>query len=281
MLDEPNEDMYSSIREKITDYGKEAIPLLEEAWLKAGSDGDVRRIEDLIDNIRFDDIYTELHNWAQFHNNDLVKAFILLSKFRYPELEEERYLGQIEKIKQDIWLEINPNLTALEKVKVLNHVFYDVYQLRGQLPQQVKLNSYFLNEVLDSKKGSAIALVILYISIAQSLGIPVFGLDLYHHFGAVYMDDTIETKAPEEYTDDEVLFYIAVVNKGSVFTRNEIDRYLKQSKMDAKPEYYMPVVNIHIIKRLIEEMMSVLNKENKKDEAERLSRLIPLLKPGN
>ena len=277
LIDEPNEEMYSSIRKKISSYGKEAIPFLEEAWLHAINGEDIERIERLIDDIRISDLYFELNNWSQFYSNDLIKAFVLLTKFRYPDLDEEKYLEKINKMRQNIWLEINQDLTALEKIKVLNHIFYDIYQYRGQLPQNINLNAYFLNNLLDSKKGSAISLGILYISIAQSLDIPIFGVDLHHHFALAYMDDTIETKALDEYTIEEVLFYIAVVNKGSVFTKNEIHRYVKQMKIEEQPEFFLPCDNIHIIRRLINEMISIYEKEGQHDKSHMLAKLLEAL----
>ena len=32
LIDEPNEDMFSQIRNKVLAYGNQAIPVLEEAW---------------------------------------------------------------------------------------------------------------------------------------------------------------------------------------------------------------------------------------------------------
>ena len=132
-MDEPNSEMYSSIRSKIASYGKEAIPLLEDAWLNAKDLGDVKRIENLIDDIRFSDLYFELKNWYEFHSNDLVEALLLLTTFRYPDLDVEKYRDSVYRLRQNIWLEINQDLTALEKVKVLNHIFYDVYKFRGEI----------------------------------------------------------------------------------------------------------------------------------------------------
>ena len=277
LLDEPSEDNYRSIRKKITHYGKEAIPLLEEAWLNAFNGDNVKRIEELIDEIRFNDLYFELENWARFYTNDLIKAFLLLTSFRYPDLDVDKYLLKIEKLKQDMWLEMNENLTALEKVKVMNHIFYDIHKFRGQLPSQTNLNAFFLSDLLDVHKGSAVSLGIIYIALAQALNIPIFGVDLYKHFILVYMDDTIPIKEPEAYSNEEILFYIAVVNKGSVFTKNEINRYIKQMKIEPKPGYFVPCNNTHIIRRLMEEMIGAYNKKGDQDKADLLAQLISAL----
>lgn len=277
LIDEPNEEMFSSIRDKISTYGKGAIPFLEEAWLQAVNADDVDRIEGLIDDIRFTDLYFELQNWAEFHSNDLIKAFLLLTQFRYPDLDVEKYSEKVNKLRQNIWLEINPNLTALEKVKVLNHIFYGVYKFRGKLPIQVKLNDYFLNDLMDTQKGSAIALGILYVSIAQSMDIPIFGVDLHHHFILAYMDDTFETGDASSYSHDDVLFYIAMINKGSIFTNKDIKRFLKQVEIEEKPRYFLPCSNKQIIRRLIGEMISVYSINKKQDKTEFLENLLGAL----
>jgi regulator of sirC expression with transglutaminase-like and TPR domain len=277
MMDEPNEDIYSSIRDKIITYGLSAIPLLEDAWLKTDDDDNALRIEMLIDDIRFTDTYHELFNWAQFYSHDLLKAFTLLTRFRYPEMDEEKYMEKVSRLKQNIWLEINQDLTALEKVKVLNHIFFDVYKYRGQLPQQVSINAHFLTDLIDTSKGSAIALGILYLYIAQSLEIPIFGVDLHHHFVLAYMEDNIPVKNPEAYKLEEVLFYIAVVNKGSVFTRNEINRYLKQAKLEDNPSYFLPCNNVEVIRKLITEMVNTYEVTAKPEKAVLFNKLLEAL----
>ena len=199
---------------------------------------------------------------------------MLLSKFRYTDLDEEKYSMLCGKLKQNIWLEMNQNLTALEKVKVLNHIFYEVYKFRGQLPGKTGLNDYFLNTLMDTKKGSAISLGILYIAMARNMDIPLFGVDLQQHFVVAYMDDTIPAKQPGEYSEDEVLFYIAVANKGSVFTANEIDHYLAQIKAKPKPQYFLPAGNVTVIRRLINEMTEAYLKEGKHDLADQMNKLL-------
>lgn len=277
LMDEPGTDNYRSIRQKITDYGKEAIPLLEDAWMHAGSHGDINRIEDLIDEIRFNDTYFSLENWAQFNNHDLIDAFFILTKIQYPDLDEEKYRQKLDRLKTDIWLEINENLTALEKVKVLNHIFYEIYKFRGQFPQNTRIGDFCLNNLLDNKKGSAIALGILYISMAHKLNIPVFGVDLQQHFVLAYMEDNQKIKAPEDYEEREVLFYIAVVNKGSAFTKTEIEHYLRQAHLQTKPSYFLPSSNLRIAERLINEMISAYRHDNHEDKAESLIKLLEAL----
>ncbi len=278
MMDEPNEVNFKSIKQKIASYGKSAIPLLEDAWMKATGEADIGRIEKLINEIRFNDIYFALENWAKFHSDNLIEAFFILTRFQYPDHDEDKYRKIFDRLNKDMWLEINENLTALEKVKVLNHIFYDVYKFRGQFPQQTKVSDYCLNNLLDSKKGSAIALGILYISLAQKLNIPIFGVDLHQHFVLAYMDDSQPIKPPEAYGEEEVLFYIAVVNKGSAFTKNEIEHYIKQANVQTRASYFLPCTNLVIIERMISEMVIMYRVDDNNDKAEMLIKLTGALR---
>lgn len=275
LIDEPNEEMYRAIRNKISDYGIEAIPVLEEAWLSSKNDENAHRLEDLIDEIKFNNLYHELKSWAEFQSNDLIKAFMLISKFRYPDLDEDKYYAEIDKLKQDVWLEINDNLTALEKVKVINHVLFDIHQYRGHPPSQKNLlNACFINELIDTKTGNAISLGILFVVIARHLDIPVFGVNLPRHFILAYADDTIPAKEADEYRESDILFYLNAMNRGAVFTQNEIELFLKQLKIEPKEEFFLPCNNVTIIKRLIEDMISAYKKENKAEKAEMLEQLL-------
>lgn len=274
LIDEPNEAMFVSIRSKIASYGTEAIPLLESAWLNFLNEEHCRRIEELIDEIRLDDLFFELVNWSNFYSNDLIKGFIIVSKFRYPDLDEVKYIQKFEKLVKDAWLEINDHLTALEKVKVLNHIFYDIHQFRGMRPQKQNLNAYFFNDVMDSHRGNALSLGMMYIAVSQKLKIPVYGVDLSRHFIMVYMDDSVEMKLVDQYTEDDVLFYINALNKGAVFTKREINQYITQMAIKPKDEYFIPGSNTVIIKRFIEEMSLAYQQDNQTKKAEELISLL-------
>ncbi len=275
MIDEPNEVVFATIRKKIEDYGPAAIPLLEDAWMNAFSDEQSGRLEELIDDIRFNDLSHELLNWKDKHQEDLLQAFALLTRFRFPDFDGARYMEQVERLKRDAWLEMNDELTALEKTKVLNHIFYDVWGFRGLSPRRkISLNSYFLNELMDTKKGNALSLGILYTVVAQSLNIPVFGVDLPMHFVLAYMDDIIPVKPAGSYGKDEVLFYLNAMNKGAIFTANEIDQFVKRLKTDMREEFYLPINNLGVVRRLLRELAAVYKNEGEQGKTDELQKLL-------
>jgi len=49
MMDEPDDVIYSSLKEKVLSYEEEAVPVLEEAWMAAADLLVVSRLEELME----------------------------------------------------------------------------------------------------------------------------------------------------------------------------------------------------------------------------------------
>ena len=58
----------------------------------------------------------------------MLEGVYLIAKYQYPDLRFEDVREKIEIVKKDVWLELNENLTALEKVKILNHIIFDIHK---------------------------------------------------------------------------------------------------------------------------------------------------------
>ncbi len=256
MLDEPDEAVFSHIRSKVIEYGPMAISFLEESWMELSEEREIERLEEMMSSIRLNDTFDKLKKWTEEGTGSLLEPYLLISAFHEPGFNYEGHKKTVDKIFQDVWLEMNDSLTALEKIKVLNHVMYNVYGFKGLPGHTPKLASYILSNVLRTQKGNPLSLGLLYLIVAQSINLPVFGVNLPTHFILVYMDDFISLKAAKDYTDDEVLFYLNPFNKGALFRSSEIMLFLKQLRIKETPEFFLPGDNLTIINRLLEEMIS-------------------------
>ncbi len=273
LIDEPNEDMFGEIRKKVMSYGNLAIPVLEEAWVNTLGDNDSKRIESLIEEIRQEDLVLDFNNWAK-NSNDLLKGVVLLTKYFQPDFDEELFNSQFEKLVRETWLELNDSLTGLEKIKVINHVFYTVYKFNAESVSTANPDTYFLNKIMHFRKGNPITMGLLYIAIAQKLNIPIFGVDLPGHFVLVFMDDIGDIRLHNDYTESDVLFYINAVKEGAVFTHNEINHYIHQMNINSTPEFFLPCSNLAILKRMMSELIISLETENKYSKTKVLNRLL-------
>lgn len=276
MLDEPSHPVYDKIKEKILYYGIDAIPLLEDAWDNSFDNNIQTRIEEIIHSIQLRNLKTELISWKENNRLDLLEGFYLVSKYQYPDLNSDNLKEQVAKIEKDIWLELNSNLTALEKVKVINHILFDINRFTGNKTNIDAPQNLFLNNLMETRKGNHLSLGILYIILSQKLGIPIFGVNLPQHFILAYMDEVHDEKIVLE-DENEVLFYINPFNKGAVFTQREIELFIKHLKLKPSSTYYKPCDNIAIIKRLFENVIENYNKLGYLDKVEELKELFDAL----
>ncbi len=254
LLDEPDDEIFSQVREKLFSYGNSAIPLLEDAWDTSYSNNDVQhRIESIIHDIQFDAVFKDLSKWRNTPERQLMAGFMIVARYQYPEMNEKLITAKIGKIIQDVWLELNNDLTPLEKVKVINHILFDIH---GFMPNKNDIyepkNSY-LNTLLEIKKGNAISLSIIYMAVSQSLNIPVYGINLPQNFVMAYLDKMISPV--EKISSSNIMFYINAYNGGAVFTRREIDFFLRQINIENDEKYYLPCDNTAIIRRVLNNLI--------------------------
>jgi regulator of sirC expression with transglutaminase-like and TPR domain len=271
LIDEPDEEIFRTIRDRIFAHGKEAVPVLEHLWENTFDPTIQHRIEDLIHVIQFENLKKEMNEWSQFGHHDLLQGALLVTKFQYPDLDEDAIIKKIGAFSQDVWLELNQNLTGLEKIKVINHILFDIHRLSGNLTNINSADNFYINSLLESKKGSPLILGIIYISISQSLRIPVYGVDLPRHFVLAYTDEILISQ--RDIPEGDVLFYINPFNKGAVFTKNEIELFIKQLKLERKDSYFVPCDNKTIIRRMMNELIFIYEQSGnpgKKDEMKEL-----------
>lgn len=258
LLDEPDESAFEKVQEKLFYFGKDALPFLEHARDDVFDSRTQERIDNIIHRIRLDDITAEFTNWLNTGSSDLLKGFVLVSKIINPQIEEEAVTREVEQIRMDAWLELNESLTALENVKVLNHILFHVHNFDGNRIHPMAPENFYLPSLLQSGKGSALTIGMVYLIIAQRLNIPVSGVNLPQHFILAYLSEP----GTDKPSVDDVQFYLNPMNKGSVFTRREIELFISQLKVPADISYFAPCSNIDIIDRLLEDLIIVNDQQN-------------------
>jgi regulator of sirC expression with transglutaminase-like and TPR domain len=280
LLDEPDEGFLEQIYQKIFSYGAEAVPYLEKAWENSFNSLIQSRIEEIIHRIQFDNVYMELNNWYHFGARNLYLGHLLLSKFQYPDLNEEFIKSRIDAIAKDVWLELNDSLTFLEKIKVLNHILFDVHGFGANTVNFQSPQNSYLNTLLETKKGNPLALGILYIIIAQKNNLPVFGVNLPEHFILAFTNQLPE-QSLSFIEENEVLFYINPFNKGAVFTKREIELFINQLKLKPQSTYFVPAGNEIIIKRLLQSLLHSYEKLGYSSKVKELEQLLNIFREEN
>lgn len=256
LLDDPDEVIYSQVKERFVILGPPAIPHLETAWENSFDAIMQKRIEIIIHTIQFEILQKALKKWAIEEQEDLLKGILILSRYQYPDLNETKIRKDLDQIKQDVWLELNDDLTAIEKVKVLNHILFEVHQFSGNITNYHAPQNSFINNVLESKKGNPLMLSVLYMLICKELNIPIYGINLPQHFVLAYLNDNANLIDVNNKTlSNNILFYINPFSKGLIFNEKDIDQFLKQLNLEPEAKYYIPCSNIEIVKRSLNNLI--------------------------
>ncbi len=272
LLDDPDPEIFKHIENKLLDYGYGVISYLEKAWEQSFDALQQERIENLVHKIQYQNVKEDLSLWYQSGGFDLLRGILIVNKYQYPDLDEQKVINQIEVIKRDIWLQMMYDASPVEKVKLINHIFYTIYGFSGNTTNHKDPQNSYLSQVLESKKGNQISLAIIYAIIAQKLDIPIYGVNLPQHFILAYEDEA-------EKSDDEngILFYINVFNKGYIFGKKDIDLFLKQLNIQPEKFFYEPCSNTEIIKRVLRNLISSYEELGSEEKVRELRDLLGVL----
>lgn len=274
LLDDEDETIVANVSERILSYGSEIVFNLENAWESSTNLILQERIENLIHLINLKEVSKELKFWLAESFPDLYTGAEIVAKYHFQDLDAQSLRTSIEGIKQKIWLELNNDLTPLETISVFNHVFYGELGFKGNFESAASINDYCINHVIESKKGSAISVGILYVIIAQELNLPIYGVNLFNHFILSYQKRFIINFKEDNLNDN--LFYINPVNKGAVFGRQDIIQYLDTIKKDKDKKYFKSAHQKEVIKALLGYMKRSFLNANEDQKADEIESLIEL-----
>lgn len=277
LLDDNDENIFNVVNKKLLDLGNAVIPDLEEAWENSINEVFQEKVENIIQNIQFQFVKSNLQDLVNSDNVDLLKGAYWIARYQYPDLDFDKISQKIEAIKKDIWLELNQNLTALEKVKILNHIIYDVYGYSRNSSNFYAPQNSYLNYVLDEKKGNAVSLSLLYAIIAQQLELPIYGVNLPKNFVLAYKDEISTFSTLHEENSDNVLFYINPFNKGAVFGRREIDLFIKQQNLEYSETYFVSCNNREFLIELVNSLIIAYEKLGYPDKVQDFNEILNIL----
>ena len=251
LLDDPDTEVFDHVEQKLIMLGPEVITRLESAWEHSFDMMLQTRIENLIHKIQFEDVLQELELWKISGSFDLLQGLIIVNKYQYPDMDEQKVINQIEAIKRDAWLEMIYSMSAVEKVRLLNNVLYNVYGFSGNTSNYHDPQNSYIGQVLSTRKGNPLMLSAIYSIVAQRLDIPIYGVNLPKHFILAYTRQGLPVK-----DGDDVLFYINAFNRGQIFGRHDVIGFLRQLNLELEDQYTLPCSNADIVIRVLRNLNS-------------------------
>lgn len=249
LLDDNDNEVLHAVTDELLKQGVTIIPKLEQAWETALDQKLQERLENVIHNIQFINAKNKLKNWVDNGAENILEGAAYIAQFQYPNTSLEALSQSIERIADDIYLSSQNQLSAIEKVRLLNYVIFDLNNFNRNTANFYSPQNSFINQVIETRKGNPISLGIVYLAVAQKVGLPIYGVNLPKSFILAYHNEYRHIDSQDRSND--ILFYINPYNKGTILTRREIDNFIIQQNLKPDSEYYVPCDNKCIILRLL------------------------------
>ncbi|MDX2249777.1 MAG: transglutaminase family protein [Bacteroidia bacterium] len=266
LLDDDDPDIGAHIEQTLISLGGEAIPRLEEAWEQEKNELVQSRIEDIIHVIQSKNTIDELRQWRQQGNASLLRGWFLLTQYQYPELRFVDFKNIVNRLVNKIWLELRSGMNTVEKLRVINRMFFEKEKYKADRKHPYEPQNYLLNGVIDKKNGSPISLSLLYMIVCHELDLPVNGVILPGYF--------VLTVPGHE---DEL--YIDVFNRGTFFTQKDLTRYLKDMNVSNHEQYYRASTHVQIMFELIQTLIVCYQKKKNPEKVKGLETLLQEISP--
>ena len=265
LMDDSDQEVVHMVETQIRTLGPSIIPILESEWENLSLNPVLQnKIENLIHEFQMESMKTRLMHWKQSGAMDLLEGMWILATYRFPEYSFATLKKDMDQLYYEVWPQMRDNLHPIDQIKVLNGVMFDQLKFGANTKNFHAANNSFINNVLSSKKGNPISLCVIYMWIAQKLGLPIYGVNLPNLFVLTYKQKGLQ-------------FYINVFNKGLIFNKIDIDNYIAQLNLTPNEIYYNPCSNLEIIRRVLRNLLMAYEKAGETDYKEELTELIDLL----
>jgi regulator of sirC expression with transglutaminase-like and TPR domain len=140
---------------------------------------------------------------------------------------------------------VSPHDPVLTQAEKLAHFLFEEMEFQGNMATYFDPRNNFLNDVLDRRLGIPITLSILFVAIAQRLGLPAFGIGMPGHFIAAV-----------RYGEQD--YYFDPYHEGKRLTLQDCANLVRQTAgFEFRPEWLQPTDSRSILIRILNNLRNV------------------------
>lgn len=173
----------------------------------------------------------------------LTEAVLALAQDAYPDLDVQGMLAEIDALVMRLKRRLTSDADVVQKLQMLNQFFYRELGFAGNLNDYYDPDNSYLNIVLGKRRGIPISLAVLYLEIAQQIGLAVRGVSFPGHFllrvtmagGEVMMDPV----SGEALNETEMIEMLEPFVAGSVSHGDSVSKTLRGLLQPARPREIM------------------------------------------
>jgi regulator of sirC expression with transglutaminase-like and TPR domain len=132
------------------------------------------------------EVPTALEYFASLVQSDeqfpLLEAAASLAQDEYPELDIQEVLDLVDQLSSRLKQRLPADAGALQKLRLLNKFFFDELGFSGNLNNYYDPDNSYLHVMLRTRRGIPISLAVLWLELAQSIGLRAQGVGFPGHF---------------------------------------------------------------------------------------------------
>jgi hypothetical protein len=212
--------------------GEQLLPWLRnERHAYPWADLHGQRLDELVHGLHFAALRNRSVAWGFGQERSVLEGAIILEEAVMPHADGEGIRAAFQKLRRDAWLEMDTSLTTLEQVRLLNHTLFERYGLAKLHRRTPQPGDALLGQVLQQRKGNPVGIGMLYLALAQSLEMPLYPVQLRHHFLLCCHDEDRIPEKPGSGADAS--FYIHPFGKGSIILPGDIEDFISESERQA------------------------------------------------
>ena len=253
--------------EELSQFPENSRVNLEEA---------ARELEHRADQLRQLSLLSHQHRVSQKlveelkkKNPSLSNLALLLARFDNAEVDVDSYQKVISRLVEDLQTSIPEELKDPKQRRVeFDRLLFQEYGFHGSTTNYYNKSNSYLNEVIDDREGLPILLSVLYISLAQELGLDIRGVGLPGHF------------VVQQYIDKKPGDVIDVFNKGRILSLDEIITQTEiRSGRPWTEDYLAPQLAADIYLRMVRNLKGIVEEKENYEDILRYTNLLVLTDP--
>ena len=123
---------------------------------------------------------------------DLGRAALTIALSNYPGLDIAGYLARLDELAAEAVERGGAEADAYRAIAALNYVLFNQHGYRGNTEDYYDPKNSFLNEVIERKTGIPITISVLYLEVAQRIGLVLEGVNFPGHFLVKHEGEGVE-----------------------------------------------------------------------------------------
>ena len=224
------------------------------------------RVRQLAAAVHRSQVLKELAEAATAEPPQLMRAALLISKLDNAEVDVEAYLDATRHLADEAKTGVAEDASEEERLTALDHLLFEQLGFHGSRTNYYDASNSYLNEVIDDREGLPVALSVLYIELAQQLGLKVEGVGLPGHFVVRFKP----TKGEPQLID--------VFDRGTRLSRDDAEQLAGEPLDDAA---FASLSSVEILERMLRNLMNLAQRAEDSEAMLRYIDAILLLHPDS